>query len=60
MNIKDERLDTILNKLSAILDSAYLCAADEEEREYINNTENELYMYLNEKGLLSFKEASHE
>ena len=60
MNVKDERLDAILNKLSGIFDCAYFYADGEEEREYINNTENELYMYLNDHGLLSFKEAPNE
>ena len=60
MNVKDERLDAILNKLSGIFDCAYLYADDEEGREYINNTENEMYMYLKDHGLLSFKEAPNE
>ena len=50
--MKDKRLDEILNKVSGVFDSAYEFAADEEEREYINEVQYELHKYLLEKGLL--------
>lgn len=48
----DKRLEEILNKISGIFDQAYETAADDEEKEYINQTETELHDYLKEKGLL--------
>lgn len=48
----DKRLDEILNKVNGIFDQAYEAAADDEEKEYINQVEMELHNYLKEKGLL--------
>ena len=42
MKNKIKELREVLDKISGILDGAYENAEDEEEEEYINETENEL------------------
>lgn len=50
--MKDEKLEAILNKISGIFDSAYEFAADDEEKAHICLVERELHLYLQERGLL--------
>lgn len=48
----DERLISILDKVSGIFDSAYEFAEDNEEKAHICLVEQELHLYLQERGLL--------
>ena len=50
--MKDKELETILNKINGIFDSAYEFAEDDEEKSYICEVEVDLYNYLKKKGML--------
>lgn len=54
--MKDKRLEEILDKISGIFDCAYENAEDEEEEEYINSVENELYDWLCDEGYIEREE----
>ena len=54
--MKDKRLEEILNKISDIFDFAYEEADDDEDCDYINSVENELYDWLRDKGYIEREE----